>query len=251
METATAMERIGRRSPRFLARMAGVFQLLEALTATFGQVIVLNRLVNYKDAAATAANIVGHQSLFWVGFASALIGVVFHIAWAFLLFDLLKCVNRRVSLFALLVISVGCAVQTLTILFYIAPLLVLRGMSAFSVFSMDQLQVLALLFLRLNSAAFNIYLVFFGLWCVLTGFLIFKSTFLPRLLGVLLAISGFGWMIYLWPPLAERLFMPYIAAASALGEIPLELWLLVMALNAQQWEDQVSSARMEYGRTGS
>jgi hypothetical protein len=115
-------------------------------------------------------------------------------------------------------------------------------MSSFSVFSMNQLQGLALLFLRLNGSAFNIYLVFFGLWCVFTGFLIFKSTFLPRILGVLLAISGLAWTIYLWPPLADRLFMPYIAAASALGEIPLELWLLVMAVNAQRWENQVLAA---------
>lgn len=250
MDTAAVKKRIAEPSPRSLARMAGAFQLLEALTATFGQVIVLNRLVVYGNAAATAANIVGHERLFWVGFASSLIGVVFHIAWAFLLYDLFKYVNRRVSLFATFVILVGCAVQAITILLYIAPLLVLRGGSAFSAFTTDQLQGLALLFLRLNSSAFNIYLVFFGLWCLLTGFLIFRSTFLPRVLGVLLAISGLGWMIYLWPPLANRLFMPYIAGASALGEIPLELWLLVMAVNAQQWKGQALAARSSDALTG-
>ena len=245
METAVAKERIAELPPRSLARMAGACQLLEALSATSGQVIVLKRLVDYHDAAATAANIVSHQGLFWIGFALSLVGVVFHIAWGLLLFELLKYVNRRVSLFALFVILVGCAVQALTIVFYIAPLLVLQSVSSLSAFSMNQLQGLALLFLRLNGSAFNIYLVLFGVWCVLTGFLIFKSTFLPRFLGVLLAISGLGWMIYLWPPLADRLFMPYIAAASALGEIPVELWLLVMAVNAQRWQNQVSAARGE------
>ena len=79
--------------------------------------------------------------------------------------------------------------------------------------------------------------MFFGPWCVLIGFLIFRSTFLPRVLEVLLAISGLGWMMYLVPPLASRLFMPYIAGASALGEIPLELWLIVMAVNAERWKE--------------
>lgn len=235
------MERIAEASPRSLARMAGVSQLLEALTATFGQVFVLGRFVVSGNAAATAANILGHEGLFRLGFASSLIGVIFHIAWALLLYDLLKPVNRRLPLFAVFVILVGCAIQALASLFYLAPLLVLGGGNSLSAFTADQLQALAYMFVRLNGYAFNTYLVFFGLWCVLIGFLIFRSTFLPRVLGVLLAISGLGWMIYLVPPLAIRLFIPYIAGASALGEIPLELWLIVMAVNAERWKEQASA----------
>ena len=103
-------------------------------------------------------------------------------------------------------------------------------------------KALALMFLKLNQYAFNIDLVFFGLWCVLTGYLIFRSTFLPRILGVLLAIDGLGFVTYLYPPLAYHLFIPYLAAASALGEIPLELWLIVMGVNAQRWREQASAA---------
>jgi hypothetical protein len=84
--------------------------------------------------------------------------------------------------------------------------------------------------------------VFFGLWCILAGYLIFRSTFLPRVLGVLFTISGFGWMTYLYPPLANHVFIPYIAAASALGEIPLEFWLIVMGVNAQRWNEQANAA---------
>ena len=103
--------------------------------------------------------------------------------------------------------------------------------------SRRQLQALALLFLKLNGYAFNIYLVFFGFWLLLIGFLIFRSAFLPRILGVLVAISGLGWVLYLAPPFARHLF-PLIATASALGEIPLELWLLVMGVNDQRWKEQ-------------
>jgi uncharacterized protein DUF4386 len=238
------MERIAEASPRFKARMAGVFQLLEALAATFGQVIVLDKLVVAGNAAATAANILGRERLFWLGFASSLIGVAFHIAWALLMYELLKPVNRSLSLLAAFVILVGCAIQALTGLFYLAPLIILQGGSSFSAFTPEQLQALALMFLKLNAYAFNIDLVFFGLWCVLTGYLIFGSTFLPRTLGVLVAISGLGFVTYLYPPLAYHLFFPYIAVASALGEIPLELWLIVMGVKVQLWKEQASAAGM-------
>jgi len=237
------MERIAETSPRFKARMAGVFQLLEALTAASPGVFVLGRLVVSGNAAATAANILGHERLFWVGFASSLIGVACHIAWAFLMYELLKPVNRSVSLLAAFVILVACAIQALTSLFYLAPLLILTGGSSLSAFTPQQLQALALMFLKLNDYANAIYLVFFGFWCVLIGYLIFRSTFLPRILGVLLVISGLGFVTYLYPPLAYYLFLPYIATASALGEIPLEFWLIVMGVNAQRWKEQASAAK--------
>src|ERR1700692_834052 len=110
-------------SPRFKARMAGICQLLEATTAAFGQVIVLGRLVVADNAAATAANILGHERLFWLGFTSSLIGVAFHIAWAVLMYELLKPVNKSLSLLAAFIILVGCAIQTLTSFLYLTPLL--------------------------------------------------------------------------------------------------------------------------------
>src|ERR1700724_2556718 len=193
------------------------------MASAFGQVFVLGRLIVSGNAAATAANILGHERLFWLGFVSSLIGVACHIAWILLFYYLFKPVNRSLSLLAAFVGLVVCAMQALTCLLYVAPLLVLQGDSSVSAFTPDQLQALAYVFFRLNGYAFDIDLVFFGLWCVLAGYLIFKSTFLPRILGVLLAIDGLGWMTFLYPPLAYHLFIPYIAAASALGEIPLEL----------------------------
>jgi hypothetical protein len=242
MSTAEMTKRIGGSSPRLKARMAGAFQLLEAITATFGQVIVLGRLVVSGNAAATAANILGHERLFWRGFVSSLIGVACHIVWALLMYVLLKPVNRSLSLLAAFFILVGCAIQALTSLLYLAPLVILQSGSSLSAFTVEQVQALALMFLKLNAYAFNIDLVFFGLWCILTGYLIFRSTFLPRILGVLLAISGLGFVTYLYPPLAYHLFIPYIATASALGEIPLELWLIVMGVNVQRWKEQASTA---------
>ena len=75
---------------------------------------------------------------------------------------------------------------------------------------------------------------------MLTGILIFRSTFLPRILGVLLAIDGLGWMLYVYPPLAYSIF-PVIAAASALAEIPLQLWLLIKGVNSERWNQQAAA----------
>ena len=227
-------------SPRFKARLAGSFQLLEGLTSPGGQVVILGGLVVAGNAAATAANILGHEQLFWLGFASSLAGVAFHIAWALLFYELFKPVNRSVSLLALCVMLVGCAMQALSSLLYLAPLLVLQGGSALSAFTPHQLQDLSLVFLKLNAQAYDIYLVFFGLWCVLIGYLIFRSTFLPRILGVLLVIDGVGWMLYLLPPLAQQLF-PLIAVAAGLAEFPLEIWLIVMGVNNERWKQQAGA----------
>ncbi len=231
--------------------MAGVFQLLEALTAAGGEVVILGSLVVSGNAAATAANILGHERLFWLGFASSLIAVPFHIAWTLLLYDLFKPVNRNLSLFAVFIMLVGCAIQAVTSLFYLAPLLVLKGGSSLSAFTPEQLHALAFMFVKLNTYAFDIYLVFFGFWCVLIGYLIFRSTFLPRILGVLLAISGLGWATYLSPPLAHYLFT-FINAASAIGEMPLMLWLLVMGVNDQRWREQAGAGgyELKYERGG-
>jgi hypothetical protein len=235
-----ATKRIAELSPRTKARMAGIFELLEGLTSAGGQVVILGSLVVAGSAATTVANILAHQQLFWLGFASSLMGVAFHLAWAFLFYELLKPVNRSISFLALCVILVGCAMQALSSLLYLAPLLVLQGGSALSAFTPQQLQALALVFLKLNAQAYDIYLVFFGLWCVLIGYLIFRSTFLPRILGVLLVIDGLGWMLYLLPPLAQQLF-PLIAVAAGLAEFPLEIWLIVMGVNNERWKQQAGA----------
>jgi hypothetical protein len=235
------IEQIAERSPRFKARVAGVFQALEGLTSAYGQVLILGKLVVPGNAAATAANILWHERLFWLGYVSSLLGVTFHVVWIFLFYELFKPVNKRLSLLAAFVGLVVCGLQALTALLYVAPLLILKGGAGLKGFTPDQSQALAMVFLKLNGYAFNVDLVFFGFWCVLTGYLILRSTFLPRILGVLLAIDGVGWMIYVYPPLAYTLFA-FIAAASALAEIPLQLWLLIMGVNSQRWREQAVAA---------
>lgn len=240
------MGRMAGGSPRARARIAGLFEALEGLASAGGQVFILGRLAVPGDAAATAAGILGHERLYWAGFALSLLGVAFHVVWIFLFYGLFKPVNRSVAQLAVLFGLVVCGLQAVTALLYVAPWLVLRGGSGLAALPPDHAQALAYAFLKLNSYAFDVDLVFFGFWCILSGYLIFRSRFLPRVLGVLLVIDGVGWALYMVPPLASRLF-PFIAAASGLAEIPLQLWLLVAGVNERRWKEQASAAGESIG----
>jgi hypothetical protein len=235
------MKWLARLSPRAKARMAGVFEALEGTASASGQVILLGRFVVPGDAAATAHNILANEFLFRVGFLVSVAGVAFHLVWALLMYQLLKPVNRTVSALAVFFVIVCAAFQALTSLLYLAPLLVLQGGQSVSGFSTAQAQALAFVFLKLNTAAFQLDLVFFGFWCILTGYLMWRSTFLPRLLGALLMLDGFGWTLYVWPPLATFLF-PAIAVVSGLAEAPLQLWLIVFGVNSRRWNEQAAAA---------
>ena len=226
-------------SPQVYARLAGVCYLLGSLTSVFGQMVIPGRLVVSGSAATTAANILAHESLYRFAAVLAFTSVPFHIVWAILFFQLFKPVNRSIPLLAAFVMLMGCAMWTLSVLLSLAPLLILKGTSSLSAFAPEQLQTLALVLLRLNAQAYDIGLVFFGLWCILIGYLIARSTFLPRTIGVLYALAGLGYLTLLWQPLAKYLY-PYNLALAGPGEISLLLWLLVKGVNVPKWKKQAS-----------
>lgn len=240
MSTAEMTKRIAETSPCPSARITGAVYLLYFLTAVLGE-FFLKGLVVDGDAAATANNILAHQSLFRLGLATGLIATACYIAVTALFYDLFKPVNRGLSLLAAFFSLVGCAILAFASLFQLAPLVVLGGSQYLSVFKVEQLRALALMFLGLNSQANNICVVFFGTYCLLIGYLIFKSTFLPRILGVLMALAGLGWLTFLSPPLANHL-SPYNLVLGFLAELLLMLWLLVRGVNVQRWKEQASAA---------
>jgi len=244
MSTAVTMEQVAETSPHLKARITGAFYLLTILTGIFAQGFVSGRLVVDGDAAATATNILTHRGLFQLGFAVYLIEMACQIAMTALFYDLLKPAGRSVSLLAAFLGFAGCVIKTFSRVFFIAPLFVLGGAHYLSVFSAEQLQALALLFLKVNDHGAAIALVFFGFYALLTGYLIIRSTFLPRILGVLGIFGGLGWLSFLYLPLGYRLF-PYIAAVGVLGAGALIVWLLVFGVNEQRWKEQASAAGEE------
>ncbi len=243
MSTAEMTKRIVDTAPSPSARITGVVYLLYFVTAILGD-FFLKGLVVDGDAAATANNLLAHQSLFRLGLATGLTATACYIAVTALFYVLFKPVSRSLSLVAAFFSLVGCAILAFGSLFQLAPLVVLGGSQYLSVFKVEQLRALALLFLDLNTQAGYICVVFFGVYCVLIGYLIFKSTFLPRILGAPMALAGLGWLTFLSPPFANHL-SPYNLVLGFVAELALCLWLLVMGVNVQRWHEQASAAPKE------
>jgi uncharacterized protein DUF4386 len=230
-------------SPRTLARMVFILAALEGQAHVWGQLRIPDRLVVSTDAAATAANILANESLFRFSLALSVLAVAFNVARTVVSYVLFRPVGRIVALLMAFFGLVAVALQAASILFELPALTVLKSGKDFGAFNVDQLQSLALIFLRWNGQASNLYLAFFGFCCMLTGYAIYKSTFLPWILGVLLVIAGVGYSTYLWPPLANYLY-PYNLALGV-GELLLGLWLLVFGVNVERWK-QLARATREF-----
>ena len=155
-------QRITEMSPRFLARMAAILGFLEGMAQVWGQLRIPGRLVVSTDAAATAANILGNESLFRLGLALSVLAVAFNIARTVPLYVLFRPVGRTVALLMAFFGLVAIAFQAASILFELPVLVVLKSGKDFGAFNVEQLQSLALIFLRWNGQASNLYLAFFG-----------------------------------------------------------------------------------------
>jgi hypothetical protein len=235
------IDRTAKASPRFKARMAGVFYLLTSLTSVLAESFIPGKLIIHGNAANTANNIMAHQLLFQVAFGSMIIAVVCSVVLTVLFYELFRPVNKTLSITAAFVHLVGLAILALSGLLLLAPIVVLSGGQYLSVFKADQLQALAYLFLQLNVQAWNCFIAFFGFYCVMIGYLIFRSAFMPRIIGILMMFAGLGYLSFLLPMLADSL-APYNLAPAAFGELSLMLWLLIKGVNVQRWEEQANEA---------
>jgi hypothetical protein len=135
---------------------------------------------------------------------------------------------------------VGATIKTVARAFYYAPLLVLGGASYLTVFDASHLQALSLLLVKINNQTANMSLVFLGLSTFFQGYLIVRSTFLPRFLGVLAMVSGLSWLVYLYPALGSVLFY-YLIVLAMLNVLLTSGWLLVKGVDEQRWREQVSA----------
>jgi hypothetical protein len=241
---ATLTQPIGESSPLFKARMAGFFWLMTIITGMFG-FIAGGRFVVPGDAAATAANIVNHESVYRLAFLANLIATACYLAVTLFVYQLLKPVNRTVAAFVVFFSLMGCAVGLVSSLFFLAPLDFLSGASYLSTFTVAQLQAMAYSVVTLSLRLNDIGMAFFGLHVFSIGYLIRKSTFLPRLLGTLLFVAG---CCYLASSLANFLalpfrafLMPFVALGGLIGEGSLTGWLLAKGVNAQRWNAQAAA----------
>jgi len=223
----------------FSAKIGGVAYLITLLAGPFA-VLVRHKLIVFGDAAATAANVLAHEPLFRLAWAADLIATASYVVVTLILYKMFKPVSASVSLLAAFFSLVGCSVGAVSCVFHLAPLGVLGNTTFSSVFTAEQLQALVLLFLRLRVQTYNIGMVFFGFYCLVIGFLTLRSTFMPRFVGVLMAIAGLSWLTYLAPALASSL-SPYNLALGFLGEAAFTVSLLAIGVSGQRRKERVAA----------
>lgn len=220
------------------ARISGVVYLLFFVTAVAGGVLT----PGVTGPGSLGGSVLAHRSSFELSVVLGLVSTAFYVALAGLFYRLFRPVSKTHALVAVLFSLVGCAVTAFGGVFQLAPLAVLSGDSYLKVFTTEQLQAMALLFLNMNALAGHVALVFFGAFQLFLGYLIWRSTFLPRLLGALIAIAGVGWLTFLSPELSG----PALVIVEVLGfvaEAALMLWLLVRGVNEQRWQDLDAGSR--------
>ena len=227
---------IAEQSPRKTARMAGLFYLIFILTTVLAS-NVRSRLIVSGDAAATANNIMGSELFFRIGFVTELVSAVFFLLAAWALFVLLKPVNKNLVLLFLLLNLGGVAVECINALNLFAALQFLSGANYLNVFQTGQLQAMAMSFLNLYSSGFIIAQIFFSAWLLPLGYLVYKSRFLPRLLGILLILDFFGnlsWFLQFFLLPGYGILAYPGNAIGFIAEISITLWLLIMGVKQQK-----------------
>ena len=239
------MDWIARASPRQLARIAGALYLAVIVAGLFAFGYVPATIFVSGDAAATAHNIVAHEQLYRWGLVAHMVVLPFNIPLAVIFYELFKVVNRRLALLDAFLILVGTAVEGANQLNQFAPLTLLGGGPYSSSLTGQQLQVLAYMPLDSASIGYDIQQVFYGLDILAAAYLVYMSTFMPRPVGVLLAIAGLSYLFYsfadfLSPAFAGHL-VPYIQFPGGIGELSLSLWLLIAGVNGKRWQERAGT----------
>lgn len=229
-------------STKRTARIAGWLYLLLALTGVFSLFYVPSTLFVFGDATATADNIATSELLFRAGILNGLISNVIFVFLVLALYRLLKEISRKQAILMVTLVVISVSITFANTFNQIAALIILSGADFLSVFEKPQLDAAAYVFLRLHSQGLQIIQIFWGLWLFPFGLLVYKSRFIPKILGVLLIIAGFA---YLLSSFAFLVLPQYVAAISplvtilAMGELPIIFWLLIVGAKAQPEERQI------------
>lgn len=232
-------------SPQTYARIGGVLYLIIIVLGLVGEAFIRSRIIISGDATATAANIRSLESLWRVGIAAEFVLLISAIALAVIFFVLLRPVSRDLAFLAVCFNLVSLAVEAVAALNLVAALFPLGNAEYLTAFQPEQLYAMATLSVKSHSYGFGAALIFFGCECLILGYLIFRSGYLPKALGVLMQIAGLSYLtnsfaLLLAPNLANRIF-PAILLPAFVGEASLCLWLLVKGVNVSKWNARASA----------
>ena len=219
------------------ARMVGLLYLIYIVTTIVADVFGRSPLIVFGDAATTARNIMASEWQFRIGIMGDLVSAVFFLLAAWALYALLKSVNKDLALLFLLLNLGGTAVYSINLLNQFAAVLLLSGADYLKVFQADQLQSLAMFFLNLHHNGYWISQIFFGAWLFPLGYLVYKSGFLPKILGIVMMVHFVGWLMtflqfFLFPSFTAITYVTY--PLGFISEFGLTLWLLIMGAKEQK-----------------
>src|SRR5207245_5575262 len=208
-------------SPKLCARIGGALYLIIIVIGLFGEAFVLDRLIVSGDAAVTAANIMSHESLWRFHIAAELFLLICAVALLLILYALLRPVSRDLALLAVFINLVSIGIEAATTMYLLQALFPLGNAGYLKAFTREQLYAMASLSLKSHSYGFSVSLIFFGCFCLIVGYLIFRSGYLPKTIGVLMQIAGLSYLtnsfaLILSPAFANRLF-PVILLPAFLG----------------------------------
>ncbi len=227
-------------SPLTYARIAGFLFLIIFACSLFSMMYVPSNIIVPGDATATANNIMASESLFRMGIVSDAILFLSEIVLTVMLYVLLRPVSKTLSLVAAFARLAMTIMQGSNLLYNFAALLLLSGADYLTVFNTDQLHALVMLLFEANTYGAIIWGTFFGLHCLVLGYLIFKSGYFTRILGALMVVASLGYLtdsfgMFLVPGYEES-FGWVVWVTALIGEFPFFLWLLFKGVNVEQWE---------------
>jgi hypothetical protein len=226
-------------SPRLKARVAGALYVLCIVCGFFAEMVVRSKLIVYSDPAATSRNILASPALYRLGFFADVTAMMLGLLSSVIMYTLFKVVSRGLALTVLVLDVISNTVSLCGSVLLFAPLVILRGGESLAAFSPSQLQWLALLSIKMYESAYAMNLAIFSGSCLLTGYLIFRSGFLPRFLGVLLAIAGLCYLtnsfVSFMPQGFGDFLFPWILLPVIVGEGALALWLLFVGIDSSTW----------------
>jgi hypothetical protein len=235
-------------SPQVYARIGGLLYLINIAAGLFGEMFVRNALIVSGDAAATAHNIVASPSLWRLGIAGDLIMQISDVPLMLILYVLLRPVNRNLALLTILFDVIQTAVLVVNKVNLITPLLLLGNAGYLKAFAPEQLDALAYLSIALHGYGFGVGLIFFGCESLVTGFLIARSGYLPRMLGFAMQVAGVCYLtnsfaLILAPALADAMF-PFVLLPPFVAESAFCLWLLVKGVDMTKWNERAGDMRV-------
>jgi hypothetical protein len=196
------------------------------------------------DTATTANNIIKSESLFRIAFVGDLIMITSGLFVALVLYKLLSPVNKNLAALMVLFTSISAAITCINSLNLFAPILLLNNADGLTVFEAGQIHMLMEFFFDLHDTGYVIANIFFGLWLLPLGYLVIKSGYFPRILGILLIIACFGYLadffVAFLIPSYKEIIHPIAMAPAAIAELSFTLWLLIKGINVQQVHSKVS-----------